>query len=149
MSVLSAMRSMLGDAVPTVHINTESDSDIGHIGYVELLIESLKIDFGDFIETYKGAAYYDTYKLEDVIDKIMHTQIDIVAKYKGIDIVYLDKTIHMRFVIIGEDKVERNGETKFINHFHSHYICEPVDVEFASRCVGSKEEYRDYYLNIN
>lgn len=101
--LLVLARKMTGNRTPVVPIPNIDLFKDSYKKIIQATAGALQSSFEDFLQTYEEYASEERFSLEDIIHNVVLSDIGNIAYVHGVDVVYDDRTYHIRFLIDGVD----------------------------------------------
>ncbi|MCM1441059.1 MAG: hypothetical protein NC131_17935 [Roseburia sp.] len=111
LQVMKVARTMKGDRIPVIDISScergKLEYNIESVGLINAATEKADCDLYWLYYNYYSK---NTYVPEEAFEEALYYDMDSILEFKGVDIIYADVSLHLRFLINGMDKGEQHSD---------------------------------------
>lgn len=143
-STIKTVRKLYGLRVPTVNLSNFNSGDTSH-DLVNATREALKRQFIEFAPEYEKRTDKIDLSLEAVLNYMVTRNAEYIFRICGVNIIYNDKIINVRFIIDGMDTRANHDTTILKEIMYVTFQEESVSVIHEIFKIGNTE-YQEYVL---
>lgn len=148
-AMVNAVRKMSGDKIPVIDLSSYEQNN--YCGYEERYSaqkDALARGFKDFLDTYERNRKHTLPAIENVIHYTVVTEFENICSVKGVDVVYKDMTIHMRFILDGVDERIEHKDVIGCNTISGKYNNDDLRIHCTKMEESDNEECWEYVIQF-